>query len=794
MLMQHIKARLSSLCCLNLGGTVILTTLACLSKNPYAAFLIPIFFGLSVLLLLLKDKNSVPIDILIPLAPAVGFSILILMMYADSALKIGLTSTVVIYNVMTLALASYLCFNSSNKYTLKSQDITDVLAIAIPILFIVLVHWVAYTYPTDNVDNLFHATKIEYIMKYNSMYPKTVPIFDILTYPGGYHSIVAYIISVTKINIPTAMKTFRILAWSLFSLGVYLFSRIWFNKKIARFSVLTIITTNICYYYLIVYIEPNFTGFYFFLTMLSLAYSCLNNDFKKKIQHFSMISIIIGGATILVHPYSFQNFVFMMAVYVLLTQVKSIKKNYVNVIKRTTSLIVIYCILPLGIYTLLNPFFMFPELAKVHIEYPWASYTGVVMSHLTLIHGKNPHDTLQFFKLLLSWSTIRNNNYAEVIFMALSGMYILFRDLSKKVEYATIMVSLIFVFALITNRLTINMGIPFYGTAAIERMYLWLVPLFPILIGMGFHYSYEIAKNSGKISMKVAYILLIFGFFVIPTGGTARDLVSAEANFYVTSDVIADFTWIEEHVHTHYYVLNSCYSDPTPWLPFFEGPNRYTVMFDAPIKRCRFNNMTLNETVNHLMTTNSTLPNTIAYIDTNAPNLNPISFANRYQLLHIGENNWIFNLSSTNIKNNTNTMLKSLKLCSLVLPGDTFEYGRYYILGFTKKYFYVAYYRIEGEPYAWLSGNRGIIAFNPCRKFNNLKISLYTTSAVTLNITVNDKLDGSYKLHPGSHHIQIKTLIVPNKINTIEISKTNGVILIKRITFNEGNYSEKNNH
>lgn len=788
---QPIKAKLSSPYCLNLGGLIALTVLAYSYGNSYAAFFIPIFFGFSILLLLTRNKESVSIDVLIALSPAVGFSLLILMMYAGSALNIGLASTVIIYNLMALFLSAYLCSKSLHEHYTDTHVVADVLAIIVPILFVVLVHWAAYTYPTDNVDNLFHATKIEYLLKYNSMYPKTVPVFNIFTYPGGYHSIVAYIISITKVNIPEAMKTFRILAWALFSLGVYMFSRTWFSKKIARFSILAILATNICYYYLIVYIEPNFTGFYFFLIMLSLAYSYLNDtDIRRNLRYFNVISMMIGAAAIFVHPYSFQNFVFMITVYIVITQLRSINKNYAEFLRKIMPFAIIYGAIPLGIYTLLNPFFVFPELAKVHIEYPWASDVGIAMSHLAIFHGRNPHDTWGFFKLLLSWSTIRNENYVELIFMVLSAMYIIFRGRSKKAEYITVLTFFMFVFGLIINRLTINAGIPFYGTAALERMYLWLVPLFPVLIGIGFYYSHEIAKSSNRFSMKTVYLLLVIAFFLTPTWGTARDLMSAEANFYVTPDVMEDFIWINEHVNSHY-ILNSCYSDPTPWLPFFVGSDKYTILFNERINRCRFNNMTLNSTLNYLFHTNSTLPDTIAYIDTNAPSLNPLLFATRYQLLYIGKNNWIFNLSSTDTKNNTNLMLKSLRLYSSILPGNTFEYGRYYVWGFTKKYFYTMYYMIEGKTYAWLLGNQGIIAFNPCKKYNTIEMSLNVISPITLNITINDKLIGSYRLSPGEHILRIKSSIILNRINTIKISKTPGVLLIGEITFKEGDPNEE---
>ncbi|WP_457752429.1 DUF6541 family protein [Thermococcus sp.] len=773
MSIQSIKAELPSLYCLNLGGLIALTVLAYFYRNPYAAFFIPILFGFSILLFLMNNKEGVSIDILIALSPAVGFSILVLMMYTGSALNIGLTNTVVMYNIIALAFSAYTCFKPPNRYTINIQSVRDISMMILPVIFIVLVHRAVYTYPTDNVDNLFHATKIEYLLKYNSMYPKTVPVFNILTYPGGYHSIVAYIISITKTNIPEAMKTFRILAWILFSLGVYMFSRTWFSKKIARFSILAIISTNICYYYLIIYIEPNFTGFYFFLVALSLSYSYLNNDdIKRNLHYFYAISIIIVTTTIFVHPYSFQNFIAMISMYILLTYLKLlVKKSHITFPKNILSFTIIYAILPLAIYTALNPFFIMVD-----------------MKHLILQRWITPHDTVTFLRLLVSWSTIRNGNYAELIFMVLSGMYIIFRDRSKKAEYITLLAFFMFVFALIMNRLTINVRIPFYGTAALERMYLWLVPLFPVIIGMGFYYSHEIARDSKKVSIKAAYILLIAGFFIVPTWGTAVDLISAESNFYVTPKVMEDFIWIEKHVPSSY-VLNSCYSDPTPWLPFFAGPkNSYTVMFNKRINNCRFNNLTFNETITYLINTTPSLSDTIAFIDTNAPSLNPLEFLDKYKILRINGDDWIFNLSSRDISENMKIARESLKLCSPTLPGNTFEFGKYYIWGVTKRYFYITYFGIEkNEYYAWVMGNQAIVAFNPCREYKGIILTFFVNEPMFINITVNGApIIVNYKITEGYHTMKINATLEPNQINTIKLSKTKGVLLIKNIKMGDG--------
>lgn len=724
---------------IRIGLTAIFLSLSAVSHSSYAAFFVPAILGFNLLRYLLPKERS--LFELLSLSPAVGFSVLIILFYVSSLLGVGIKEAATFYTLIVIV---------SNFLPSRGRGfnvpLRDVLKFFLPITAVVLVHFVAYTYPTDNVDNFFHAVKIRYTLLSNSMFPQGAPFPSVRGYPGGYHAVVSYMVILTKSTIPLAMKDFRILAWAVLLLGVYLFAREWFGEKTAYFSLLSVLMTNLCYYYLIVYIEPNFFGFYFFLVMLVLL---RKHFFGENSRELFVLVLLLGSSALLVHPYAFENYVLLGSLYALLGVRE--KRSLLS-----SSLILSFVVLPLLIFIILDPYFL-----------------GLRMG-IGLTPVKVSHDNWGFLKLLIEWSTIRNLNYSGLLFM-LSAFFVGIRRRNPEILSLFCYWAIVVVFSIVR----IISGTPFLGPfklAAVERMYLWLVPVLPVIIGFGMRSLYEFATSNRKKVLQISYFVLVAMFFLAPTFGTARDLVSAEANFYVTPDVLEDFHWLSNNVHSAK-VLNSCYSDSAPWLPFFTEKN-YTVMFwDYGSKACVYNNKTLNQTVETLLKDNFTMSQTIAFIDTNAPSLNPLWFLKRYELLRINENDWIFNLSSRNVSRNSVLVLNALRLCSPTIPGNTFKYGKYYVWGFTKKYYYVTYFAFNGQYYAWLFENPGVIAFNPCRSYKGVILDVLVTTKLKVKVTVNGKTK-VYTLSPGENLIRVVVPIVKNRLNTIEIWKENSTLLL----------------
>ncbi|MDV3104774.1 hypothetical protein [Thermococcus waiotapuensis] len=717
-----------------------------------------------------------PITIKLSVAPAVGISVLAIVFHIFSLFGAGIEKgTVFLVMLATILLArSWPKLLELVRSTVREKD--DILRWTIPILIIVLVHWAVYTYPTDNVDNFFHATKIEYMLRYDTTYPPVVPVFDVLTYPAGYHSLASFvmILSGEKV-IPTVMLELRLWEWAFLAMGIYALSCLWFGRRVANYTLLAMLSVNLLHYYLLVYIAPNFLGFYFFAVLLAIFV-----QMSEKLDMKYLILVLISVGAVLVHPYSYQNYVFVALVCLalkFLSEGLSIRR-FVFLFKRAFILFVI----PLFVHAIINPYFWFPSLAHVELEYPWASYIWDVVPKLAVFHGRNPRDTWGYFELFTKWATVRNGNYLGLLFMILGGIYLVYKREFRR-KGLSLVAFFAFVMFLILDRLTINVPVPFYSTAAIERMFLWLVPVFPLFVGAGLSWFGELVSKPAirEISKKTLYLSVVGAFFLIPAVGTAHDLLSAEANFYVWADNLEDFLWISGNFPS-VTVLNSCTLDSAEWMPFFEPQSNITVLFNSRIKGCRIWNMTPSKFAAKMFNESQILPGYIAYIDTNAPSLNPLDFFQKYRLLRVNGNNWIFDLSSLNASMNEKTAALALRLCGDSIPGNTEKYGKYFVYGFKKKYFGVRSQYLRGLEYAWMDSREGVVGFTPCKDYRGLWIELYSPTEQTTNVTVNGKpILKDLELKAGENRLEILAPLPRDRLTFVSLSVEKEPLVIREI-------------
>lgn len=760
---------------ITIGAAISIILLLLGRVNPYFSVLLPVFLGLNLSSYIF---DSFPYRI--GIAGAIGFSVLILVAYILSILGTGLSPLIhvmLIITALTFDFHKYAKISKDEALTLRKLMLIVGLIAIIKVLILKM--------PTDTVDSVFHAYKVQYILKYQSLFPPKVPVFNVLSYPAGYHTIVTWVVLLSGDLIPHAMLVVRVWSWILIALGTYLFASVWFDGKVGIYSAMVILVANIYNYYLIIYIHPNFLGFYFFMATLAMFYLVLN---KKDTSHYSdwtiitIFFILIAAGTLFVHPYEFQAYVFIAAVYLLISiyyKELTLKHAILNGL--------LYFVLPLAIYAVLNPYFWWPELAsKVAIEYPWASYIEVAVNNLAVFTGRNIMDTWDRFKFMVNWATLRNYSYfASLLLVASVGI-----PLSKKYklkELASLWGFVLFVLLLILNRLTYNIPIPFYGTAAMERMFLWLTPLFPVFIAVGLRTLLDTFNEVvGSKKLKAIKLIFLVFLFIVPAQGIAYDMISNEANYYVNAHNLEDFEWINERF-SGITVLNSCDADSGQWIPFFTSN---TVLFSY-VNYCRVYNYTPKAVEALIQEGIVPLNATLAYIDTNYPSLNPLIFYTRFKLLRYNNGNWIFDITSKNISENYDILKSQIMLCKNTISGDTYEDGRYYVYGFMKKYVMVEYFHLHGLNYAWLSGQNGTIIFVPCKNYNRIAISFISLSPDPINTTILiNGVSHTIIANPGDNIYELPAEIQSGTLNIIEIKKerNGGLFLIKSIEFSDYNW------
>ena len=756
-------------------SSLLVISLAILSRSLCPCWAVVLVWLLGLPLVNLAFPNS-SLAVKLSIAPALGISILAIVFHLFSLLGIGITVGTVFLVVLTFVLLVISWQELSGLLKTLPRERDDLLKWGVPILVMVMIHWAVYTYPTDNVDNFFHATKIEYMLRYDTTYPKVVPIFDILTYPAGYHSLASFIMLLSGERvIPKVMLELRLWEWVFLAMGLYVFSHTWFGRKVANYTLLVMLGVNILHYYLLVYIAPNFLGFYFFAVLLAIFIEVYKRPDKRKYPLLVLTSV---GA-ILVHPYSYQNYVFVAAVYLglkLLSDGLS-TRNLASFLKHAITFFAV----PLFVHALVDPYFWFPSLAHVKIEYSQTPHVWAAVPKLYLFRGRWSRDTWWYFEFFTKWATVRNDNYLGTVFTVLGGIFLLYKREYRR-KGASLVVFSAFVFLLILDRLTINISVPFYSTAAIERMFLWLVPVLPVFAGAGLLWFRELVFGLPvrEVSKRLFYLSVVGAFFLVPAIGTAYDLLSAEANFYVRADNIDDFHWISTRF-PNATVLNSCTLDSAQWMPFFEPSSGVKVMFNSKIRRCRIGNITPSIFLERLLNESAVLPGYIAYIDTNAPSLNPLELFREYKLLRTNGNNWVFDLSSKDTSTNERKAAAALRVCSDLIPGNTERYGRYFVYGFGKKYFGIRRMYLEGLDYAWMKGRKGVIGFAPCREYGGFVIDLYSPQSQSLNVTVNGKLVGEFKLDAGENRLNIPAELQKGRVVFLSMSSEKGPLFVRFI-------------
>lgn len=731
----------------------------------------------SLLLLFLLGFNLSPyffhrLSYRIAISGAIGISTLILSSYLFSLT--GLKLPVLPYFMLILFV---LTFNHKYYKMPPKDEIWELAILGGIIIGILLPRILIFELPCDSVDNIAHAYKIRYILEYNSMFPKRIPTVDMLRYPGGIHALAVWIISVSRDSIPYSLFVIRLVGWFLIPLGTYLFGSIWFNRKIGLYSAAFIQITNMYYYYHLNYIIPNFTSFYFLLVSLSL-FRHLVNTASKSINKTLLAIITISGTTF-IHPYGYMSYFFISAVYLGIRLLSGDIKT-----GEVISLIVLYLFLPLFIYFGLNPYVFLGDQrinSKFVVEYGKAGV--LTIRKLVVVKYKSPRDVSATLNLMLSWAFKRNNNILATLLMGLGAGTYITKKRSK--ELLSLGIYFAFVTLLILNRMFWQIPIPYYGSISnIERMFILLTPLFPLLIALGFESFLIIVGNIFRdklITQKLIAILLVLMLVLIPSKGLAIDLISSEEAYLVGEKELEDFEWIDTHFDNAT-ILNSCYRDSGQWIPFFTDNN---VLFSYVIN-CRLNGLFPISLEHKLLNNSVSLNVTLAYVETNVYNdraLDPLLLYENFRLLRY-KNAWIFDLTSNDTSKNEEILKEEVSLCRNYITGNIYVDGKYYAYGILKKDFRIKHLHLKGINYATILGKKAYILFNPCKNYKRVRIKMVHLSSSPKEVTFIINGVTYYKnITNEEKEYVFNVTIEGNKLNIIKIVKKDSAPLaISNIT------------
>ncbi|WP_460128013.1 hypothetical protein [Thermococcus prieurii] len=173
---------------------------------------------------LLLRAVRIDVDFLtsISIAPAVGFTTIVLLIHALSWLRWPLSA-----GYWFVALIVVLLSLTDDYYLYQKPPKSSVYGMLLGVSLSLLPKLPFFNIPAYpgavGHDAIFHAYKAFEIIKEDTVFIKHYPpgFKGILHYPAGYHSIVAFLSLASGSNVPNAMLALKVFTWILIPLGTF---------------------------------------------------------------------------------------------------------------------------------------------------------------------------------------------------------------------------------------------------------------------------------------------------------------------------------------------------------------------------------------------------------------------------------------------------------------------------------------------------------------------------------------------------------------------------------------------
>ncbi|AHF80281.1 DUF6541 family protein [Thermococcus paralvinellae] len=708
--------------------------------NPYLSLLLPWYLGF----LMISEEDFDFIEKL-ALAPALGLGVVIFIMHILSWLKVSLRYSypIIVLLVIALSLARELKLELSaiDRTTIFGLLIAVFLSVGIKIPFL-------HVPPYYGKDTIFHAYKLLEIMKENSLFISQIPSYapiGIRTYPAGYHSILAWIILLTNIPIPTAMLCFRVFIWLLLPLATFIVSSQMFNKQTGILSSILVPLTYLYYYYLHYTLFPAFSNYYFFLIALFLYNQLLLEIEQKdgKILRLFILTFFIITTMLLIHPYSY----LLFQAYAGITLVMFSLMNR----RIDPTIIRIFIIQSIGSF-----------LCYFLLEYPTKLD---IISHSRPIFNLPQYslkDNLAWFNMALSNTFIHNGQLFLGLCFIIGILYMLLKceDTIRLLFWNSLLLTVVYDIFLILNKVHFHIPIPLYSSIwNAERIYILITPIIPIIEGVGLYLILQKAISLISIhispsctiekGLKTILIVMLISFLMPSLFYTLIIDISFEKMHILNHESYSAFNWINNSLPPNASLIVSNTHDSGEWIPVFTGK---IIIFshnsDIPFRESK---------------------NTYVYIDSrgigaigdNIVSLNPFEFFGKYELLYFNSNIWIYNLSATWNATDPRVIEKLKEYYKLPkddIIGTDFRDWKYLAYGFLLRNPVVIRGAILNKwNFAFAPRGCGYIVFVPTQSYNNLFLKvIFSKQDQTIEIWVNNKKIGEIKNETQTFRYEFK--------------------------------------
>ena len=654
------------------GAIEILVVLILGLLNPYFSILVTWYLGF----LILKDR---PPMWRITMGPAVGMGVVIITVHMVSLLKLPLEASVVAVYLMTFA-AWWISDKRPLALSWGRLSLVDRLSLSASILLsagLKIPFLGIPSYSSAPKDPIFHAYKTWEIIGEGTVFitHKPISFSGILTYPAGYHSLVAWISLASGGEVPFSMMALKLFTWVLLPLGTYMAARVIFNERTAQISALVMPLTYMYYYYLHYSLLHLFLSYYFLLVSVSVYTFMVRHPNSNSPNNIAVLLLVVSSL-LLIHPYSYLMF---QAYALILTGLFILADLRVQ-------------FRPLGLFLFQSAgsFLMYYIL-----EYPNRLNVERYSKPLFNVKCYLLKDNLHWLTYIVK-QTLWNNGQFVFLPFFLVGTYWIVRKRTK--GGMALLLTISFAFFLIFDKIWFHVNVPYYSAIwNSERIYILLTPIFPLIIGLGFSVFLERVHLTKKGLTALMLLFVIPGFYV------NVDNYSREFCSTVDNSALMVFEGIKT-LNGSVYVPN--FKDSGFWIPIFTGREI------RPVSR---------------------VPESgILYVDSRGFGdlrinpVDPLELFGKNALIMYRNGIWVFNLSMPWRESNEealSSLYADLSLKDDVIDATNFNDWKYFVHGFLLRHPVVVRGILLGKWNGVFSiSNVSYIAFIPDKNYSRIII------------------------------------------------------------------------
>ncbi|WP_456365283.1 hypothetical protein [Thermococcus sp.] len=641
------------------------------SASPYGSLLMLWYLGF-------LSMRGFELETRLLLGPAAGFVVAIILMHAVSFTGLSLSTVVFVAYFLLLILSATenweeaLNFGRIDRFAVAILIFSVLFSAGMKLPFLQIP-----SYPGGvGSDSIFHAYKSQEILAEGTVFikrnPLNLPMF--LSYPAGYHSLIAFISLASGSTVPLSMKALKLFVWILLPLGTYALGKGILGRRAGLAAASLMPLSYMFYYYLNYALQHMFLDYYLLLSALTVV-----QGIKRKLS-LLLWGSLLAFSVLVVHPYVYLLFIAYVGFLALLSPLEGRQKLWLYATVIAASLVLYFAL-------------------EYPMRLPVGHYAGPIFSRPAYSFKDNPH----WFAWILR-ETFWNHGQFVLLPFYVVGIFALRR------RGFPLLLTLAYDLFLVLNKIWFHVPVPYYSSIwSSERVYVLITPLLPIVSGAGMSVTFSVVGFRRKFLAGIIALLIIPAFYVNLSN------YSHEECSVLSGPALNAMSFIGRRIDEGTIYIDN-FKDSGYWIPLMTG--KRIIRVSTPPER------------------GVLYVDGRGYGDLHVNPINPLEAWKRGSLLYYHGNIWLFRIpGSGDNPAALRNLTAELSLRDTTINAKKRSDWRYFIYGFLLRHPAVLEGMILGEWNGVFSmRNTSYIMFIPLRNYTSLSIEgLGENASVYLN-------------------------------------------------------------